>query len=114
MCFYLNKKHQENPPTPVDEDVKIEKNEEMTVYVHTFGGYAMQDNVWIREAQAFAKILKKNIDSIDFSDFITAGYDSPSPVFGFSSLPWLATCVLGKTTIPSSTTLPPSPSLSFT
>ena len=38
MCFYLNKKHQENPPTPIDKDVKIEKNEEMTVYVHTFGG----------------------------------------------------------------------------
>jgi len=77
MCFYLNKKHQENPPTPVDEDVKIEKNEEMTVYVHTFGGYAMQDSVWIKEAQAFAKTLKKNVDSIDFSDFYTAGYDSP-------------------------------------
>ena len=38
MCFYLNKKHQANPPTPVDPDVKIEQNEEMTVFVHTFGG----------------------------------------------------------------------------
>ena len=38
MCFYLNKKHQENPPTPIDKDVAIKKNEEMTAYVHTFGG----------------------------------------------------------------------------
>jgi len=38
MCFYMNKKHQENPPAPIDEDVKIEVNEEMTVFVHTFGG----------------------------------------------------------------------------
>ena len=37
----------------------------------------MQDSVWIKEAQAFAKTLKKNVDSIDFSDFYTAGYDSP-------------------------------------
>ena len=38
MCFYMNKKHQANPPTPVDPDVKIEENKEMTVFVHTFGG----------------------------------------------------------------------------
>merc|ERR1712077_103982 len=59
------------------EDVKIEENEEMTVLVHTFGGYAMRDGVWIKEAQSFAKTLKKNGDSIDFNNFYTAGYDSP-------------------------------------
>merc|ERR1712032_280323 len=41
MCFYLNKKHQANPPTPTDPAVKIEQNKEFTVYVHKFGGYAM-------------------------------------------------------------------------
>merc|ERR1711974_490252 len=49
MCFYIEKKHQVNPPTPVDPDVKIETNKEFTVYVHTFGGYAMKDAVNIRE-----------------------------------------------------------------
>jgi len=77
MCFYLNKKHQANPPTPVDEDVKIEENKEMTVFVHTFGGYAMRDSVWIKEAQRFAAKLSIKADSIDFSKFYTAGYDSP-------------------------------------
>ena len=37
MCFYIEKKHQANPPTPVDADVKIITNKEFTVYVHTFG-----------------------------------------------------------------------------
>merc|ERR1712107_147408 len=41
MCFYLNKKHRANPPTPTDPAVKIEQNKEFTVYVHRFGGYAM-------------------------------------------------------------------------
>ena len=39
MCFYFEKKHQDSPPDPVDEDVTIETNKDMTVLVHTFGGY---------------------------------------------------------------------------
>merc|ERR1740137_204702 len=60
MCFYITKEHQANPPTPVDEDVKIEVNKEMTVFVQTF-----------------AAKLSTKADSIDFSKFYTAGYDSP-------------------------------------
>jgi len=77
MCFYLNKAHQENPPTPTEEGVVIEQNQEFTVFVHTFGGYAMRDRVWIKEAQKFADKLSTKADSIDFSKFYTAGYDSP-------------------------------------
>jgi len=77
MCFYLEKKHQESPPTPIDEDVSIETNVKMTAYVHTFGGYAMDDSVWIKEAQAFAQKFNKNVGSMDFSNFYTASYDSP-------------------------------------
>merc|ERR1712228_350880 len=77
MCFYIEKKHQANPPTPVDPDVKIITNKEFTVYVHTFGGYAMKDAVNIREAKKFAKVLEKAGKEVDTSVFYTAGYDSP-------------------------------------
>ena len=33
--------------------------EEFTVYVHTFGGYAMKDAVNIREGKKFARVLEK-------------------------------------------------------
>ena len=41
--------------------------------------YAMEDGVWIKEAESFAEKLDKNDygGSIDFSNFYTAGYDSP-------------------------------------
>ena len=77
MCFYMEKKHQANPPTPVDPDVKIETNKEFTVYVHTFGGYAMKDAVNIREARKFAEVLNAAGEEVDTSVFYTAGYDSP-------------------------------------
>merc|ERR1712187_545146 len=77
MCFYIEKKHQANPPTPVDPDVKIETNKEFTVYVHRFGGYAMKDAVNIREAQKFAEVLDDDGVEVDKSFFYTAGYDSP-------------------------------------
>merc|ERR1711950_141091 len=77
MCFYLNKKHQANPPTPTDPAVKIEQNKEFTVYVHNFGGYAMSDSVNLREARRFAEVLKSAGEEVDTDLFYTAGYDSP-------------------------------------
>merc|ERR1711990_1312399 len=77
MCFYMEKKHQANPPTPVDPDVKIVTNKEFTVYVHRFGGYAMKDAVNIREAKKFAEVLDNDGVEVDKSFFYTAGYDSP-------------------------------------
>merc|ERR1712183_736432 len=69
--------HQANPPTPVDDAVKIEQNKEFTVYVHTFGGYAMKDAVNIKEAAKFAEVLRSAGEEVDTSTFYTAGYDSP-------------------------------------
>merc|ERR1711997_1016641 len=77
MCFYLNKKHQANPPTPTDPAVKIEQNKEFTVYVHKFGGYAMSDSVNLMEARRFAEVLRNSGEEVDTDLFYTAGYDSP-------------------------------------
>ena len=77
MCFYLNKKHQANPPTPTDPAVRIEQNKEFTVYVHNFGGYAMSDSVNLREARRFAEVLRNAGEEVDTDLFYTAGYDSP-------------------------------------
>merc|ERR1712032_127619 len=77
MCFYLNKKHQANPPTPTDPAVKIEQNKEFTVYVHKFGGYAMSDSVNLREARRSAEVLRNAGEEVDSDLFYTAGYDSP-------------------------------------
>ena len=75
MCFYLNQKHQANPPTPTDPAVKIVQNKEFTVYVYTFGGYARRDSR--REAKRFAEALEKAGEQVDTSLFYTASYDSP-------------------------------------
>ena len=77
MCFYLEKKHQANPPTPIDPDVTIETNKEFTVYVHTYGGYAMKDAVKIQQSRVFAEVLKEAGETVDTFSFYTAGYDSP-------------------------------------
>ena len=57
MCFYITKEFQENPPEPVDEEVKIKKSNERIVFVKQFGGYAMKDDVWLEAAEKFRYIL---------------------------------------------------------
>lgn len=76
MCFYIDPENQKNPPQPEDSEVRIVQNKKMRVFVHQFGGYAMKDSVWEREAEIFAIKLADN-NEVDFSSYYTAGYDSP-------------------------------------
>merc|ERR1712243_319511 len=73
MCFYLTKEAQKNPPQPEDPDVKIQQNKEMVVFVKQFGGYAMKDSVWAKEALKFGEELQDRADEVDFSKYLTAG-----------------------------------------
>merc|ERR1712215_271490 len=78
MCFYLTKEVQNNPPQPEDPDVKIEQKKEMVVFVKQFGGYAMRDSVWLKQAADFSdQLAEDRANEVDFDKFYTAGYDSP-------------------------------------
>ena len=60
-------------------DLEGKKKERSNVDLTLYYRYAMEDGVWIKEAESFAKILE-NTDysgAVDFSNFYTAGYDSP-------------------------------------
>ena len=59
MCFYIPKMFQSAPPAPNNPDVKILKKEEMNVIVKRFGGYVMEDNLWMKHAQNFRWRLKR-------------------------------------------------------
>jgi len=81
MCFYIPKTHQKNPPRPVDDSVYIENTPDMTVFVHTFGGYYVRDQAWAKEAAIFADKLK-DLPGVDFSHFYALNYDEPTKIWG--------------------------------
>merc|ERR1712055_929754 len=61
-----------------DPDVKIEQKKEMVVFVKQFGGYAMQDSTWLKQAADFSEQLTEDrANEVDLDKFYTAGYDSP-------------------------------------
>merc|ERR1712038_1885328 len=67
----VNKESQEIEMTvPVWSKMRV-------VFVKQFGGYAMQDSVWMKEAEKFKKELSERSDEVELSYFWTAGYDSP-------------------------------------
>ena len=82
MCFYLGKRFNTvEPPKPRNREVEIIIKEKFELYVHIFGGYALKDALWIEESERFKARLDEekveDLDKIDFSKFLTAGYDSP-------------------------------------
>ena len=53
MCFYIPEKFQSNPPKPLNPDVTLMYISYDDVLVKTFGGYIMQDSLWMQHAQLF-------------------------------------------------------------
>ena len=80
ICFYIPKKlgPTDNPPKPIDKDVTIKKSKERVVFVKKFGGYAMEDSVWIKHADAFGRELKEALKDTGVGigpEFYAASYD---------------------------------------
>jgi len=77
MCFYLDSAARQNPPKPDEQGVYLLTSKPLTVAVYEFGGYAMQDTVWMKRAYEFKNKLGDRANSLDTTNFYTAGYDSP-------------------------------------
>ena len=77
MCVPITRKFQSNPPDPLEPEVKIVRSNETVVFVKEFGGFAMQDWVLIREAEAFRAELGEKRDEVELGHFWSASYDSP-------------------------------------
>ena len=77
MCFYITKEFQSNPPEPLDPEVKVIKSEERIFLVKQFGGFAMQDSIWVKKAENFRFQLQARSVKADFRSLWTAGYDPP-------------------------------------
>ena len=78
ICFYIPKKFQNNPPKPISKDVTIKKTKERVVFVKKFGGYAMEDSVWIKHADAFRRELEEALKDTGVEighEFYAASYD---------------------------------------
>ena len=53
MCFFLPEKFQSDPPKPLNFEISLEYLGYEDVLVKTFGGYIMQDSLWMKHAQLF-------------------------------------------------------------
>ena len=71
MCFYLGKRFSTvEPPKPRNREVEIIIKEKFEVYVHTFGGYALKDALWIEESERFkARLDEEKVEDLDNIDF---------------------------------------------
>ena len=77
MCVPITRQFQSSPPDPLEPEVKIVRSNETVVFVKEFGGFAMQDWVLIREAEAFRAELGEKRDEVELDHFWSASYDSP-------------------------------------
>ena len=53
MCFFLPEKFQSDPPKPLNSEISLQYLGYEDVLVKTFGGYIMQDSLWMKHAQLF-------------------------------------------------------------
>ena len=80
ICFYIPKEFQNNPQEPIDKNVTIKKSKERVVFVKKFGGYVMEDSVWIKHADAFGRKLKEALKDTGVGigpEFYVANFDNP-------------------------------------
>ncbi|XP_069157818.1 heme-binding protein 2-like [Procambarus clarkii] len=77
LCFLIDQKHQDDPPTPTNKFVFIEHRLEMRVLTRTVGGYMYHENEWMEEAGKLAAIIQQEGESVSLNHVHWASYDFP-------------------------------------
>ena len=69
-------------PRDYEPAVYIKKSKERSVLVKRFGGFVMEDSVWLGHAAQFKAQLKaeNRMDELEQDFFYTAGYDGPRKI----------------------------------
>ncbi|XP_013907721.1 PREDICTED: heme-binding protein 1 [Thamnophis sirtalis] len=78
---------QDNPPSPSDESIRVEKREEMVVYSTLFGGYAKEID-YVNNAAKLTSALG-NEASFHKDFYFCNGYDPPMKPYGRRNEVWL-------------------------
>jgi len=87
MSFYVDAKHQENPPKPNNPNLYITNRPEMTVYTRTVGGF-MNEEKWRKEMEELDKLIEAKNLKIDKSHYFTNGYDAPFKLWNRKNEVW--------------------------
>ncbi|XP_040286139.1 heme-binding protein 2-like [Bufo bufo] len=75
------------PAKPTDPEVYLEPRPAASVYVKTFGGYAL-NTMYAEQAKALAEKLELLALPFDDTYFIHGGYDAPSQIFNRHNEVW--------------------------
>jgi len=87
MSFYVDAKHQENPPKPNNPKLYITTRSEMSVYTRTVGGF-MNESKWKKELEELDKLIEEKNLKTDKSHYYTNGYDAPYKMWNRRNEVW--------------------------
>merc|ERR1711994_992613 len=76
MSFYVDTKHQDDPPKPNNPSLYITTRSELSVYTRTVGGF-MNESKWKKELEELDELIEKKNLKTDKSHYYTNGYDAP-------------------------------------
>ncbi|NXH41060.1 HEBP1 protein, partial [Dicaeum eximium] len=86
VSLWIPSEFQDNPPCPIDESIKIEERQGMTIYSTQFGGYAKEAEYVSHAARLKAALGSDAAYHKDF--YLCNGYDPPVKLYGRRNEVW--------------------------
>ncbi|XP_045106325.1 heme-binding protein 1-like isoform X2 [Portunus trituberculatus] len=88
-CFFLPERIQADPPTPTDPLVFLSQRPTLTIFTTRFGGFATDEDKWMREARELKRVLTaEGIETREDLQYWNA-YDPPYKFWRRRNEVWL-------------------------